>query len=66
MANVIAASWNAGIRPVATVMTASSDHMRMAVNPIRVAVRGVIERSLREKRRVRDQLNERAGEKQSS
>jgi hypothetical protein len=42
MANVIAASWNAGILPVATVSTASSDHIRIAVNPIRVAVRAVM------------------------
>ena len=42
MANVIAANWNAGIFPVATVSTASSDHIRIAVSPIRVAVRGVM------------------------
>src|ERR1700716_1660017 len=42
IANVIAASWNAGVFPVATVSTASSDHIRIAVNPISVAVRGVI------------------------
>jgi hypothetical protein len=42
IANVIAASWNAGIFPVATVSTASSDHIRIAVSPISVAVRGVI------------------------
>ena len=34
IANVIAASWNAGIFPVATVMTDSSDHIRIAVSPI--------------------------------
>ena len=43
IANVIAASWNAGIFPVATVSTASSDHIRIAVSPISVAVREVIQ-----------------------
>src|SRR5262249_48574695 len=48
IAKVIAASWNAGIFPVATVITASSDHIRIAVNPISVAVRDVInQRALR-------------------
>src|SRR3954463_15392434 len=42
IAKVIAASWNAGIFPVATVSTASSDHIRIAERPIRVAVRGDI------------------------
>jgi hypothetical protein len=42
IANVIAASWNAGIFPVATVSTASSDHIRIAVSPISVAVREVM------------------------
>src|SRR6267142_778166 len=50
IANVIAASWNAGILPVATVRTDSSDHIRIAVSPIRVAVRGVIISSLRAER----------------
>ena len=40
--NVMAASWNAGIFPVATVRTDSSDHINIAVNPISVAVRGVM------------------------
>ena len=39
----MAASWNAGIFPVATVSTDSSDHIRIAVSPISVAVRGVID-----------------------
>src|SRR4051812_8261317 len=43
IANVIAASWNAGMRPDATVSTASSDHIRIAVRPISVAVRGGME-----------------------
>src|SRR6202011_6031400 len=30
------------MRPVATVSTASSDHIRIALNPISVATRGVI------------------------
>ena len=38
----MAASWNAGIFPVATVSTDSSDHIRIAVSPISVAARGVI------------------------
>ena len=42
IANVIAASWKAGIFPVATVKAASSDHIRIAVSPISVAVREVI------------------------
>src|ERR1700720_1691209 len=50
IAKVIAASWNAGIFPVATVSTASSDHIRIAVSPISVAVRDVISSSLRAKR----------------
>ena len=37
IANVIAASWKAGMRPVATVSAASSDHIRIALRPIRVA-----------------------------
>ena len=45
MAKVMAASWNAGIFPVATVSTASSDHIRIAVNPINVAVREAIQNS---------------------
>src|ERR1700742_184676 len=43
----MAASWNAGMVPVATVITDSSDHIRIAVRPIRVAVRDVIRPSLR-------------------
>src|SRR5437870_11572069 len=43
IANVIAASWNAGMVPVATVITDKSDHIRIAVSPIRVAVGGVIQ-----------------------
>ncbi|GLH78015.1 hypothetical protein SSBR45G_29230 [Bradyrhizobium sp. SSBR45G] len=35
----MAASWKAGIVPVATVNNASSDHIMIAVRPIRVAVR---------------------------
>src|SRR4029453_8816567 len=42
IANVIAASWNAGIFPVATVNTDRSDHIRIAVSPISVAARGVM------------------------
>src|SRR2546423_6140643 len=42
IANVIPASWNAGIFPVATVRTDNSDHIRIAVSPISVAVRGVM------------------------
>ena len=42
IANVIAASWNGGTVPDAAVSTASSDHIRIAVNPISVAVREVI------------------------
>src|SRR6188474_2303250 len=42
MPNVMAASWNAGIFPVATVNTDSSDHIRIAVSPISVAARGVM------------------------
>ena len=38
----MAASWNAGIFPVATVSTDSSDHIRIAVSPISVAARGVM------------------------
>jgi hypothetical protein len=45
IANVIAANWNAGIFPVATVMTDSSDHIRIAVSPISVAVREVMAQS---------------------
>src|SRR4051794_30238869 len=45
IAKVMAASWKAGIFPVATVNTASSDHIRIAERPIRVAVRGDIGRS---------------------
>ena len=40
IANVMAASWNAGILPVATVNTDKRDHIRIAVSPISVAVRG--------------------------
>src|SRR6476661_8909620 len=50
MAKVMAASWKAGIFPVATVMTARSDHIRIAVSPISVAVREDIGPSLRAKR----------------
>src|SRR5581483_10663047 len=41
------ASWNAGIRPVATVITDSSDHIRIAVRPMSVAARGDIGNILR-------------------
>ena len=37
IAKVSAASWNGGMRPVATVSAASSDHIRIAVRPISVA-----------------------------
>ena len=40
--NVIAVNWKTGIFSVATVRAASSDHIRIAVSPISVAVRGVI------------------------
>src|SRR5438270_421741 len=53
IANVMAASWNAGMVPVATVITDSSDHIRIAVRPIRVAVREVMRQSLQAMRPVR-------------
>src|SRR6266576_3338619 len=54
IANVIAASWNAGIFTVATVNTDSSDHIRIAVRPTRVAAREVIDFGIcAERRRVR-------------
>ena len=42
----MAASWNAGIFPVATVSTDSSDHIRIAVSPMSVAARGVMIQNL--------------------
>src|SRR5262245_51945031 len=42
IANVMAASWNGGTRPDAAVNSASSDHIRTAVNPTRVAPRRLI------------------------
>ena len=39
IANVMAASWNGGTRPVATVSSESSDHIRIAEKPMSVARR---------------------------